>query len=148
MRALLADLRKRADMVIVDSPPLLPVTDAAVLAPEVDGVLLVLEAGRTRRGAARRALDALEQVKANVLGVVLNAVPQGRGLYYKYYYYYYDRGYYEDGKKTVRRRRHSGPLASFRRLLTGKPYRHRSRSHSAPAQELPAQPPAPKVAEP
>ncbi|MBN1641272.1 MAG: polysaccharide biosynthesis tyrosine autokinase, partial [Anaerolineae bacterium] len=72
LERVLGELRERADMVVIDSPPVLAVADAAVLAPQVDGVLLVVEAGRTRRGAARQAVERLGQVGARVIGVVLN----------------------------------------------------------------------------
>ncbi len=87
MTQLLADLASRFDMVIVDSPPTLAVTDAAVLAPKVDGVLLVVRSGKADRQAVKRALSALETVKANVLGVTLSAVEsEGRDGYYYYHY--------------------------------------------------------------
>jgi non-specific protein-tyrosine kinase len=76
MRAFLEKLRDQADLVIVDSSPLLPVTDAAVLASKVDGVLLVIDAGRTPRGEVRQAVESLRRVDARLLGAVLNGVPQ------------------------------------------------------------------------
>jgi non-specific protein-tyrosine kinase len=72
MEAVIQRLRGMADMVLFDTPPVIAVTDAAVLATRVDGVLLVIEAGRTRRDRARRAREILEKVKANIIGVVLN----------------------------------------------------------------------------
>lgn len=72
MEALLGTLREQADIVLFDTPPILSVTDAAVLATRVDGVLLVLQAGTTRRDRAREARRLLEKVKANIVGVVLN----------------------------------------------------------------------------
>jgi succinoglycan biosynthesis transport protein ExoP len=114
MQGLLDDLAAQADVVIIDSPPLLPVTDAAVLAQHVDGVLLVVEAGRTRRGAAQHAVESLRQVNANVLGVVLNAVPRRRGGGYSYYYYY-DQYYADDGGRRKRRRRKKGLGGAVRR---------------------------------
>ncbi|MGQ9925285.1 MAG: CpsD/CapB family tyrosine-protein kinase [Chloroflexaceae bacterium] len=72
MGALIERLRAEADMVLFDTPPVVAVTDAAVLAPRVDGVLLVLQAGHTRRDRAREARQILEKVKANIVGVVLN----------------------------------------------------------------------------
>lgn len=89
MRKLLHDLAQQADIVLVDSPPVLPVADAAALAPAVDGVLLVLKAGHTPREAARHAVENLRQVGANLVGVVLNGVSIPRGSYYHYYYEYY-----------------------------------------------------------
>ncbi len=60
---------------IVDAPPLLPVTDASVLATVCDGVLLVARAGRTRRDALAQATGRLERVRARVVGGVLNFAP-------------------------------------------------------------------------
>jgi len=71
--------------VIVDSPPVLPVTDAAVLAPKMDGVLLVVTVHKTPRDAARQALESLTQVGGEVVGAVLNGVPLPRAAFYRYY---------------------------------------------------------------
>lgn len=88
MGRLLEELENRFEMVLIDSPPVLAVTDAAVLAPKVGGVLMVARAGQVARQQAAHAKDALEAVKARVLGVVLDGVePQGRQGYYYYYYY-------------------------------------------------------------
>jgi capsular exopolysaccharide synthesis family protein len=108
MEDLLSELAGQVDLVIIDSPPLLPVTDAAVLAQRVDGVLLVLQAGRTRRAEAQHAIERLRQVNANVIGAVLNSVPMRKGGHYYYYHRYYD-----DGRE--RRRRNRGILAALRR---------------------------------
>lgn len=94
MRELLEGLTREADIVLVDSPPLLPVADTMALAGEVDGVLLVVEAGATRRPAFQQAVEALQRLGANIIGVVINAVPTRRRGYYYYYYYYRD--YYND----------------------------------------------------
>ncbi len=82
MGALIERLRGEADMVLFDTPPVVAVTDAAVLAPRVDGVLLVLQAGHTRRDRAREARQMLEKVKANIIGVVLNGSRLERGYNY------------------------------------------------------------------
>jgi Mrp family chromosome partitioning ATPase len=66
-------------------------------------VLLVIDAGETRREVARRAVDNLQQVGAHMIGVVLNRVPTHRGGYYYYYY----QEYYGDGGKRKRVRRES-----------------------------------------
>lgn len=68
---LLARLQAGADVLIVDSPPVLAVADAAVLARKVDGVLLVLRAGRTKRDQAAKARALLNKANANLLGAVL-----------------------------------------------------------------------------
>ena len=96
MRRLLAELQGKFDMVILDSPPLNLVTDAAVLGAEADGVILIARAGTTDKGAVRYALDQLRAVKARVSGTVLNDLDYaGRGRYYGsgsgygYYHRYY-----------------------------------------------------------
>ncbi len=83
---LLSRVRHRYDMVIVDTPPLLPVTDAAVVAAVVDGVVLVARSGRTHRARVGIAVAALRRVDARLLGCVLNGHPvHGRSDYGGYY---------------------------------------------------------------
>ena len=72
MEAVIARLRDAADIVLFDTPPVVAVTDAAVLATRMDGVLLVFQAGKTSRDRARQARQILEKVKAHIVGVVLN----------------------------------------------------------------------------
>jgi Mrp family chromosome partitioning ATPase len=76
MKSLIARLKNQADLIVIDSPPLHAVTDAAVLAAEIDGVLLVSHAGRTKRGALGQANEALGRVGASVFGVVLNRLTE------------------------------------------------------------------------
>jgi non-specific protein-tyrosine kinase len=93
---------ERADIILLDSPPVMAVTDAAVLAPRVDGVLLVVKPGSTKLAACRQAIDQLQRVGANILGVVLNDVELTRSRYHYYrgyYYTYYDK-YYNDESET------------------------------------------------
>lgn len=88
MEHVLKAFEETFDIVIVDSPPALVVTDAAVLARQVNGVLIVLQAGKTRRGAAVKVKQNLLQGGAILLGVVLNKLsPQTGGDYYDNYYY-------------------------------------------------------------
>jgi capsular exopolysaccharide synthesis family protein len=82
---LLTDLAQEADLVIIDSPPVLAVADTMILAAGVDGVLLVLRAGHTGTQSARRTVEALRQARTRLLGVVLNAVPLRSDGYYRYY---------------------------------------------------------------
>lgn len=82
MAQLIERLRAEADIVLFDTPPVGAVADAAALAPRVDGVLLVLHAGMTRRDRAREARQLLEKVKANIVGVVLNGAKLERGYTY------------------------------------------------------------------
>jgi non-specific protein-tyrosine kinase len=70
----LASIAAAADVVLVDAPPVSAVADATILATRVDGVLLVVDSGRTRRDTARRATEQLERVGARLLGAVLTNV--------------------------------------------------------------------------
>lgn len=75
MDTLLEDVRSRFDVVIIDAPPLLPVSDAAILAHATDGAILVTRYGKTKRDQVTRALDELSNVKANLVGTVLTHAP-------------------------------------------------------------------------
>ncbi len=93
------------DLLIIDSPPVIAVTDSSVLAPRVDGVLLVLKPGVTHLGAARQTVDQLQRLGANVLGVVLNEVDLKRSRYYSSHYkgyYYNSKDYYRKSKKETK----------------------------------------------
>ncbi|MCA9700297.1 MAG: polysaccharide biosynthesis tyrosine autokinase, partial [Myxococcales bacterium] len=89
-RKLIADLRARFDVVIIDSPPALPVTDPLILAPRVDGVVVVARCRSTTRTDIIRALTTLRQGDTNLLGVILNeldARDEGRRYTSEYYTY-------------------------------------------------------------
>ena len=89
MSDLLAELRSRFDFVLIDAPPLLPVTDAAVLSTLTDGAILVTGSGLVTRDQLDHALENLENVNGKLLGIVLNRVPKSRtGGYYDYRYEY------------------------------------------------------------
>jgi succinoglycan biosynthesis transport protein ExoP len=88
----LVALQGLADFVLVDSPPVIPVTDAAVLSGLVDATLVVATAGLTTRRQLRQAIETLEQVDAPILGTVLNRVGSGDSYGYgRYRYYRYER---------------------------------------------------------
>ena len=74
MRDVLSELREQYDHIVIDTPPSLSVTDAVVLSPRADAVVLVIRSGQTTKQALRRARDILMQVNAQVAGVLLNAV--------------------------------------------------------------------------
>jgi non-specific protein-tyrosine kinase len=93
MREMLDALVEQADVVIIDSPPAIALSDAIILSTLVDGVLVAVKAGATRRGAVQRTIEALRQVQANVIGIVLTHVPMNRSGYYAYQQY----GYYPSG---------------------------------------------------
>ena len=92
MRDLLLEAMTKYDMVLLDSPPLLAVTDAAVLSTLADAAVLVVRVGETSRAAVRRATGQLQTVRGHLVGAVLNDVNFSSGLYeggYGYYYYAY-----------------------------------------------------------
>jgi non-specific protein-tyrosine kinase len=84
MEEVIAALGEQADQILFDTPPIVAVTDAAVLATKVDGVLLVISAGKTRRENARTAVQRLEQIKARLVGTVLTNMQMVTG--FKGYY--------------------------------------------------------------
>jgi capsular exopolysaccharide synthesis family protein len=92
---LLREMSGQYDQVIVDSPPVAPVTDARILAAACDSTILVIRAEKTSRRVAEHARDALASVGAVVLGVVVNDAPRGRsgGSNYGHYHYGYGYGY-------------------------------------------------------
>ena len=96
MKDFILQWREQFDHIIIDSPPCLSVTDAVLLSVDVDAVALVLRSGQTPKDAVRRARNLLFQVKAKVLGVVVNAVDlRSPDMYYysyasKYGSYYTD----------------------------------------------------------
>jgi capsular exopolysaccharide synthesis family protein len=87
MTAIIEQLRQMYDIVLIDTPPLLAVTDAQIVATKCDGVILVVDQGRVKRDIASKAVKNLESVNARILGVVLNNVK--RKANEEAYYYYY-----------------------------------------------------------
>lgn len=105
MREVLAEAREMFDVVLFDSPPLLAVTDAAVLSTMVDGAILVVRVGSTSREAVRRAAAHLRAVHSRVLGAVLNDIDATSGGYYGGYgYYAYAYHSHEEAEPTLRSR--------------------------------------------
>jgi polysaccharide biosynthesis transport protein len=99
MQQLLDKLKAEADIVVLDTPPVNAVVDATVLAAQVDGVLLVLRAKRTSWGVAKRTLETLRQVRAPIIGAVLNGVSFKQSTYS---YVEYGYGIHTPPKKTSR----------------------------------------------
>src|SRR5580704_3203065 len=98
MRDVFEELRGQYDHIVVDTPPTLSVTDAVVLSPRADAIVLVIRSGQTTKQALRRSRDILMQVNAKVSGVLLNAVDLSSPDYYYYYEYQgkYSRYYRDD----------------------------------------------------
>jgi len=74
MRELIASMRAKYDFVLIDTPPVIPVTDAVIIGSHVEGVLLVIKAGHTQRGMISRAVELLAQAHSNVIGHILTGV--------------------------------------------------------------------------
>jgi capsular exopolysaccharide synthesis family protein len=96
MKSVLQILSNRFDYIIIDSPPVLPVTDAVVLSTQVQSVLLVTNAGRTGRNQLKRAAERMKEVNAKMIGAVLNGLSRKSDAY-SYYYYYQDTYYHQEG---------------------------------------------------
>ena len=97
MANLITKLEKEWDVVLFDSPPLVAVTDATMISKEIDKIVIVVKVGQTNKGAFSRTIELLNNVKAPIGGVVLNAVTQNNS-YGSYYYYYQYYNYYGSDK--------------------------------------------------
>lgn len=118
MAHVMAELRQEADIIVYDTPPTLTVADAAILASQVDGCLLVIEAGKTRRDTFAQAVQRLQKTGANLFGVVMNRLRPGRsGYYYDYYYYYYH--YYGSYEQDNKKGKQSSKIGKRAGWLTG-----------------------------
>jgi capsular exopolysaccharide synthesis family protein len=142
MAAVLAELKGLADIVILDSPPVMALADSAILATQTDGVLLVLDATNTRRELAKRAVASLRQVQAYIVGSVINRIPtSGAGSYYYYYYYSHYGNYYgsqnghgDGAAGSGRQRRHhrSLPARVMARLGFASSHRQAAKEKETP----------------
>jgi len=114
MRELIKNLKARYDYVFFDSPPVVGVSDASILASEVDGVMLVVQYRKYPRVMSLRAKRMVENVGGKLVGVVLNNINIMRDDYYYYYHSYYSNYYYrsEDGKKAAAPAAAPAPQAS------------------------------------
>lgn len=86
MTELLATIRGMYDVIIIDTPPILSVTDAQIVATLSDGVVLVVDSGKVKKEVALKAKTSLEHVKAKLIGVVLNNINRKHSDSYSYYY--------------------------------------------------------------
>lgn len=96
MEKLIKKIQTLFDLIIFDSPPIIPVTDAAILGTKMDGIVMVVKAGETDREALVRSRIILENVNANILGVLINGIKSD----YMYGSYYYHYSYSEKGKSA------------------------------------------------
>ena len=98
------------DHVIIDSPPVGMVTDAAILSKMVDGTLMVVKSQKTTRDAVHHSLNVLHDIEAHVLGAVLNNLDLTNRKYGAHFYHYYSKyGYYYDSNETDAIREASRP---------------------------------------
>ncbi|WP_169088042.1 CpsD/CapB family tyrosine-protein kinase [Paenibacillus sp. PL91] len=86
MADLLKTARERYDVIIIDTPPIMSVTDAQIVATQSDGVVLVVDSGKVKKDVALKAKALLEHVKARLIGVVLNKINRNHSDIYSYYY--------------------------------------------------------------
>ena len=98
MQQLIAQLHEQAEMIIFDAPPVLAVTDAQVLANQVNGVVLIIDSEQTSRATVARAVEALARTNANLLGAVLNRLVRSPRGYYQYDQY---SAYYAETAETA-----------------------------------------------
>jgi Mrp family chromosome partitioning ATPase len=106
---ILRELAARFDRVVIDSPPIVPVTDAAIVATRTDGVVLVVRAFGTAKQLARQGTRTLRHVGGRIAGCVLNAVDVTKTDYKHYYYAYYRRsGYYYSDAESAQANRGNG----------------------------------------
>ncbi|KPK35583.1 MAG: hypothetical protein AMK70_05015 [Nitrospira bacterium SG8_35_1] len=95
MREMLATLGRSYERIVIDSPPITAVTDAVVLSKAVDGVVVVLQANKTERVLAKRAIEQMQAVNAHIFGIILNRLDERMTKYYHLYSYFY-RDYSEE----------------------------------------------------
>lgn len=89
MSFLISFLKNRFDILVIDSSPVLPTSDPLLLAPQMEGVILVVKSGHLNRVIVQKAVEQLQTTKANLIGVVLNRINLKRERYYQYYSKYY-----------------------------------------------------------
>jgi len=110
MREIMDVVLEQSDLLILDTPPVLSVTDAVVLAPMMDGVLIVVRPGVTKMSALRVAVEQLRYVGANVAGIVLNGIDNRKSRYGYYSYSYKQYKYYRtNGRAPQPERVSPGP---------------------------------------
>jgi capsular exopolysaccharide synthesis family protein len=117
---LLSILRSRYDMVLIDSPPLLPVTDAAAIAPMTDGVLMICRFKQTTRSQVEMAASAVTAVTAPVLGTVFTMVPNSGPRAYAQYNSYYQVERFANAKPSPSRNSHKPSTGAVANSVRGR----------------------------
>jgi capsular exopolysaccharide synthesis family protein len=98
---LVEEMKFYYDLILVDTAPLLPVSDPMLLAPKMDGIILVVKAGATQREVVSRAMDIIDASRHKVIGVVLNNMNNSLPYYYDYSYYGYDYNQQSQKKRSL-----------------------------------------------
>ncbi len=111
LKDFIARMKAEYDIVLLDSPPIIAVTDASILSTLTDAIMLVVNSGRTDQRVLKRSINLLSQVNTNLIGAVLNGVNISAGYdsYYYYYHYYYYYADTDDKKKGSKRSRKKRP---------------------------------------
>ena len=130
MSAILEEMKKQVDVIIVDSPPFI-LSDAFILASKTDGVVLAVQPGRTQRAAADNIREGLERAGANIVGLVLSRITNQTASYYTYSTYgYYQSNYYELDKPN----RNKGFLDQLASMVNGATNGNKNSSKNKPDQ--------------
>ena len=107
MTTFLEEMKKHFDYIIMDTPPIGAVTDSQILSTKVDGTILVVKAGQTKKDVVMNSVNAIKKVNGNIIGTVLNGVEQSKN---KYYYYY---GTEENTAKNSKRKNRKEEVAAL-----------------------------------
>lgn len=106
MKQFIKQVTNEYDIILIDTPPIGTVTDAALLSTVVDGTILVASSGTVEIDAIIRAKELLDQVNANIVGVVVNKIDKSNaGKYYQYYYSRYDENNSQISRRKTKKRR-------------------------------------------
>jgi capsular exopolysaccharide synthesis family protein len=90
LKVMFSELRAHFDLIIVDAPPVIPVSDSLLLNSEIDGALLVIKAGKTQKPVIHRGIRLLRDAKIDILGIILNNMHQVLPYYYDHGFYKYE----------------------------------------------------------
>jgi polysaccharide biosynthesis transport protein len=120
MPRLIQELHGHYDRIIIDSPPIIAVTDSVALSRMADGVVLVVKVGTTPRNVIESALRQLKDIDAKVLGLVLNDIPVNKDNYYYSHYYYYNYHYGEEVPFRTRGHEFKNRLQKLKRVKKAK----------------------------
>ena len=125
-RELFETVRSKFDLIVIDSPPIFPVSDAILLSEMSDGVILVYQVGKVAKGMLNRAVEQLKKIKTPILGVILNETKGGatNKYYYNRYYNYYYNYNYNDGDEYRKRK---GWWHKLKKLFLGERKRNEKR---------------------